>query len=112
MRIALPIVFLLLLSAIIVFSHEPVPMMDDAPDLSLAVYSACTADSDCGLLARPCDSIAAVRKDRLKELNYYYGTKRHSRACHGDTPARAAQKAVCTEQRCTVTVPAAEEDPR
>jgi len=111
MRIALPIVFLLLLSAVIVFSHEPAPVIDDAPDLSLAVYSACTADSDCGLLAPPCEGLAAARKDRLKELNYYYDTKRRTRACHGDTPPRAAQKAVCTEQRCTVAAPAAEEDP-
>lgn len=100
MRFALPVVFLILLTAVIVFSHEGAPVIDDAPDLALPVYSACTADADCGFVARPCASPAAVRRDRLTELRYYYQRARRPR-CPAETPPQEAAKAVCIENRCT-----------
>ncbi|MBW7911139.1 MAG: hypothetical protein H3C49_07695 [Alphaproteobacteria bacterium] len=104
MRFALPVVFLILLTAVIVFSHEGAPVIDDAPDLSLPVYSACAADADCGFVARPCASPAAVRKDRLKELRYYYQNVRRP-VCPAETPPQEAVKAVCIENRCAAAQP-------
>ncbi len=100
MRIALPFIFVLLICAVVMLAHEPAPQIDDAPDLALPVYSACRSNLDCALVAQTCGAIAAVRKDRVQELAFYYGSARKFARCTG-AEAPAAQRAVCQSGRCT-----------
>ncbi len=100
MRIALPFIFVMLICAVVILVHEPAPHIDDAPDLSLPVYSACKSNMDCALVAQSCGSIAGVRKERLQELKYYYTTAAKFARCDG-AEKPAAQRAVCQSGRCT-----------
>lgn len=99
MRIALPFIFVLLVCAVIMLAYDPAPKIDDAPDLSLPVYSACQSNLDCALVARTCGDIAAVRKDRLPELTFYYDNARKLARCTG-ADAPAPQRAVCQSGQC------------
>lgn len=100
MRIALPFIFVLLICAVVMLVHEPAPQIDDAPDLSLPVYSACQSNLDCALVAQTCGALAAVRKDRVQELKFYYSSARKITRCTG-AEAPAAQRAVCQSGQCT-----------
>lgn len=100
MRIATPFIFFLLLAAVVVLAYNPEPVIGDAPDLSLPVYSACQTDNDCALVAQPCGNIAPARKDRLRELNYYYRHAARQTRCPGAKKDIPAQVALCTASRC------------
>lgn len=99
MRIAAPFIFFLLMTAVIVLAYKPAPVISDAPDLALPVYSACQTDNDCALIAQPCGKITAVRKNRLTELNHYYKRAARHATCHGAN-VPTAQHAICTSSRC------------
>lgn len=100
MRIALPFIFFMLICAVVMLAHEPAPQIDDAPDLSLPLYSACKSNMDCALAAQICGRIAGVRKDRLQELKYYYKNAAKISRCDG-AEKPAPQRAVCQSGRCT-----------
>ena len=109
MRFAFPLMVLTILAAVIMMSHENIPLASDTPDLSLPVYAACTADSDCTLLSLPCGEVGAARQDRRRELQHYYDDVKKRIRC-----ARIAEpqmlKARCVAQRCAaLPVPAQEE---
>lgn len=109
MRLALPLLFILLVSAVIVFVHDGAAVMGDDPDLSLPVYSACTADSGCTLVSLPCGAVAAARSDRRKELQHYYDdVKTHIRCGRLEEPQML--RAVCRESRCAALPPDNEEN--
>lgn len=99
MRIALPFFLLLMIGAIIMIFHEPLPHIDDSPDLSLPVYAACAKDADCTLVARPCAAPIAARKDRRQELEYYFSRSRRPSDPCPDIEKRPL-RAMCHAQRC------------
>lgn len=100
MRFALPVLFILIVSAVIVLSHRAETPVSDTPDLSLPVYSACTADSDCTLVSLPCGAVEAARKDRRKELQHYYNSVKTRIRCARTEPPQMLH-AVCTAKHCT-----------
>ncbi|MFN7112777.1 MAG: hypothetical protein ACK4PK_00275 [Alphaproteobacteria bacterium] len=103
MRIALPALFILIISTVIILVHDSTPAIGDDPDLTLPIYSACTADNDCTLLSLPCGAVAAARKDRRGELQHYYDdVKFRIRCARIEEPQML--RAACAEKMC-VAVP-------
>lgn len=106
MHIALPVFFALIISAVIVFTHENIVLVDDAPDLSLPAYSACQMDNDCTLFALPCGDIVSLRKERRTEIKHYYSTQQENAATRGAAPCAAQRpaeimRAACRNNICT-----------
>lgn len=106
MHIALPVFFALLISAVIVFTHENIAQVDDTPDLSLPAYSACHTDSDCTLIALPCGGISGLRKERRAEVRHYYSTRQENAVTRGAAPCTPQipteiMQAACRDNRCT-----------
>ncbi|MDP2205959.1 MAG: hypothetical protein Q8K65_06580 [Alphaproteobacteria bacterium] len=100
MRIALPVLFILIISTVIVLVHDSAPAIGDDPDLALPIYSACIADSDCTLVSLPCGAIAAARKDRRTELQHYYDDVKFRIRC-AKIEEPQLLRAVCAEKKCT-----------
>lgn len=100
MRFALPLLIVLLVSAVIVLSHRAAVPINDEPDLSLPVYGACQRDDECILLSLPCGAVAAARTDRRTELQHYYNdVKARIRCARIEEPR--LQHAVCAEKSCS-----------
>jgi hypothetical protein len=109
MRIALPVFFIAIILTVIVLVHDSAPAIGDDPDLTLPVYSACTADNDCTLISLPCGAIAAARQDRRAELQYYYDdVKARIRCARIEEPQML--RAVCTQNHCTAAPAKSEEN--
>jgi len=99
MRFALPLLIVILISAVIVLSHRAAAPVNDEPDLSLPVYGACQNDDECTLLSLPCGAVAAARADRRTELQHYYNDVKARMRCARIEEPRM-QRAVCAESRC------------
>jgi hypothetical protein len=109
MRIVLPVLVVLLISAVILSVHESGTPASDDPDLSLAVYGACTEDADCVLVPLSCGSVGAVRKDRQTEIRHYYAATQGHRRCPSHREPVQDARAACAAARCTVQMKNGEE---
>ena len=101
MRIFQAFGFAMLIGMLFVFwQPDAPPAVSDDPDLSLPAFAACTADTDCKLVALPCGAIGAANTAQHKFVfNWYQEKIRHS-ACPA-APADTLYHARCVQNLCT-----------